>query len=89
MPVSDKNVSETKVAAVCFISDTAACSDNQFGGSGDSDFGLSDKDRAIKNAALMKALRSQIVRTDINREERSVHMVRITANVLRLVRRIM
>ena len=38
---------EYKTAAVCFISDTAACSDNQFGGSGDSDFELSDKERCF------------------------------------------
>ena len=47
VPVSDKNVSETKVAAVCFISDTSACSDNQFGGSGDSDFEFSNKERCF------------------------------------------
>ena len=42
--ISSKN-KEYKTAAVCFISDTSACSDNQFGGSGDSDFGFSDKER--------------------------------------------
>ena len=38
---------EYKTAAVCFISDTSACSDNQFGGSGDSDFGFSNKERCF------------------------------------------
>ena len=54
VPVSDKDVSGTKVAAVCFISDTAACSDGMFGygedvegGSGGSapDYGLSNRER--------------------------------------------
>ena len=56
VPVSDKDVSGTKVAAVCFISDTAACSDGMFGygediegGSGSSapDYGLSNRERCF------------------------------------------
>ena len=37
-----------KVAAVCFINDTAACNGAEFGGNGDSDFDLNDRDRCYK-----------------------------------------
>ena len=85
VPVSDKNVSETKVAAVCFISDTSACSDNQFGGSGDSDFEFSNKERCFNEGFTVTDCPDGYKPGG----KRSVHMVRITLNVFRLVRRIM
>ena len=44
LPSSD----EFQIAAVCFINDTAACNGAEFGGNGDSDFDLNDRDRCYK-----------------------------------------
>ena len=46
---------EIKLAAVCFISDTAACNGAEFGGNGDSDFDLNDQDRCYKEGYTVSA----------------------------------
>ncbi len=43
LPSSD----EFQIAAVCFISDTSECNDNQFGGLDDPDYELDDEERCF------------------------------------------